>query len=103
MIAILSSHCSLKEKAEVVRFLEAEGHRVSVNNCGDETIVGVIGPTDPALESRLAALSGVRETRLDVPPYAFVSREHHPETSRVKVAGTTIGGDEVVVIRPAKV
>jgi 3-deoxy-7-phosphoheptulonate synthase len=98
MIAILSRGCSLREKADVVRFLEAEGHRVSVSTFGDETIVGVLGDTPPGLEARLASLPGVRETRRDVPPYALVSREHHPETSKVKVAGVTIGGDEVVVI-----
>jgi 3-deoxy-7-phosphoheptulonate synthase len=102
MIAILARGCPLKDKAEVVRYLEAEGHRVSVSTFGDETIVGVVGGTDPGLEARLAALPGVRETRNDVPPYAYVSREHHPETSKVKVGGVTggvvIGGDEIVVI-----
>lgn len=98
MIAILTAGCSLRDKADVVRFLEDDGYRVSVSAFGDETIVGVIGETAPGLEPRLAALPGVRETRKDVPPYALVSREHHPETSRVRVGGVTIGGDEVVVI-----
>jgi len=98
VIAILSRDCTLREKADVVRFLETEGYRVSVGTFGDETIVGVVGATGAGLEERVAALPGVRETRRDVPPYALVSREHHPETSKVKVAGVAIGGDEIVVI-----
>jgi 3-deoxy-7-phosphoheptulonate synthase len=98
MIAILSRACTLRDKADVVRFLEQEGCRVSVSTFGEETIVGVIGETAPGLEGRVGALAGVREIRRDVPPYALVSREHHPETSMVKVAGVAIGGPEVVVI-----
>jgi len=98
MIAILARGVSLREKADIVRFLESEGHRVSVGTLDGETIVGVLGPCDDGLASRLAGWPGVRETRRDVPPYALVSREHHPATSTVKVAGITIGGDDVVVI-----
>jgi 3-deoxy-7-phosphoheptulonate synthase len=98
MIAILSSGCSLKEKTDVVRQLEVLGYRVSVSPFGRETIVGVVGASPPELEARLAAMPGVRETRRDVPPYALVSREHHPETTVVRAAGVEIGGNEAVVI-----
>jgi 3-deoxy-7-phosphoheptulonate synthase len=98
MIAILGRECTLKQKTDVVRRLEGEGYSVTVNVHGDETIVGVLGVAQPGLEQRLRAMPGVRETRHDVPPYALVSRAHHPETTRVRASGVTIGGDEVVVI-----
>ncbi len=98
MIAILSRECTLKQKADVVRLLESDGYRVTVGVRGDETIVGVLGAAPPGLAERLATMPGVRETRHDVPPYALVSRAHHPETTRVRASGVTIGGDEIVVI-----
>jgi 3-deoxy-7-phosphoheptulonate synthase len=98
MIAILGRDCTLKQKTDVVRSLEGEGYSVTVNVHGEETIVGVLGVALPGLEDRLRAMPGVRETRHDVPPYALVSRAHHPETTRVRASGVTIGGDEVVVI-----
>jgi 3-deoxy-7-phosphoheptulonate synthase len=98
MIAILGKDCTLKQKADVVRRLEGEGYSVTVNVHGDETIVGVLGAALPGLAELLSAMPGVRETRHDVPPYALVSRAHHPETTRVKASGVTIGGEEIVVI-----
>ena len=98
MIAILGRDCTLKQKSDVVRRLEGEGYSVTVNVHGDETVVGVLGASLPGLEEILKSMPGVRETRHDVPPYALVSRAHHPETSRVRASGVTIGGEEVVVM-----
>jgi len=98
MIAILSRDCSLKEKADVVRSLESEGYRVTVGVLDDEIVISVLGVPRLGLEERLATMPGVRETRRDVPPYALVARAHHPETTRVKAGGVTIGGREIVVI-----
>jgi len=98
MIAILEPHCTLKEKSDVVRRLESEGYRVTVGMHADGTIVGVAGAAEPGLAERLAAMPGVREIRHDVPAYALVSRAHHPENTRVKVGGVTIGGEAIVVM-----
>jgi 3-deoxy-7-phosphoheptulonate synthase len=98
MIAILHRACSLRDKSDVVRRLESEGYRVIVGVHGDDTIIGVLGTARPGLEERLSLMPGVRETRTDDPPYSLVSRAHHPETTRVTVAGVTIGGREIAVI-----
>ena len=98
MIAILERACTLKQKTDVVRLLEEEGYRVTVAPLGEETIVGILGAAGPGLEERLAGLPGVRRVDRDVPPYALVSRTHHPETTTIRVGEVTIGADEVVVI-----
>ncbi len=98
MIAVLERGCPLKVRAEIVRFVEAEGFRLLVTETGGESLVGVIGPGAEALAPRLAAMPGVAEVRPVAAPYPQVSREHHPEPTRVKVGPVTIGGDEVVVI-----
>jgi 3-deoxy-7-phosphoheptulonate synthase len=98
MIAILDRACTLQEKTDVVRKLETHGCRVTVGINGDETILGIVGTVPPGVEEELARMPGVRDTRRDVPSYALVSRAHHPETTRVRVGGVTVGGPEVVVI-----
>jgi 3-deoxy-7-phosphoheptulonate synthase len=98
MIATLTANCSLKEKTDIVRFLEAEGVRVQVSVAGERTLIGVVGEVDEPLVTRLLAMPGVEQIKRNTAPYPLVSREQHPEPSKVKVAGVAIGGEEIVVI-----
>jgi 3-deoxy-7-phosphoheptulonate synthase len=98
MIAVLDGACPVKIKAEVIRFIEGQGFRVQVSDCNGESLVGVIGPGAAALGEKLAAMPGVREIRPIAAPYPLVSREHHPEATRVKIDKVVFGGEEVVVM-----
>ncbi|MEN8143949.1 MAG: 3-deoxy-7-phosphoheptulonate synthase [Gemmatimonadota bacterium] len=98
MIAVLEPGCSVKTKAEVVRFVEQAGYRVQVSESGGESLVGVVGQGAEALAEALSGLDGVREVRTGQPPYPLVSREQHPEPGRVKVGNVTFGGSEIIVI-----
>lgn len=98
MIAVLEKACPLKQKAKIVSFVESAGFRVQVSEHDDQSLIGVIGPGAEKLAEALAAMPGVHEIRPVAPPYPLVSREHHPESTRVKVEGVTVGGTELVVI-----
>src|SRR4029434_11166778 len=98
MIVTLNRECPLRDKAEVVRLLEQEGLRVQVNELADETFIGAVGQVIPGLEIRLRAMPGVRTVDVTALPYPLVSREHHPEPTRVKVEDVVIGGAEIIVI-----
>ena len=98
MIAILEKGCPLKHKAEIVSFVESSGFRVQVSESDDQSLVGVIGPGADKLADALAAMPGVAEIRPVAPPYPLVSREHHPDSTRVKVEGVTVGGPELIVM-----
>lgn len=98
MIAVLAKGCPLKQKADIVRLVEGAGFRVQVSEHEEESLIGVIGPGAGELADQLAAMPGVREIRPVAPPYPLVSREQHPEPSRVKVHDVTVGGSELVVI-----
>ncbi len=98
MIAVLDRSCSIKVKAEVIRFIEGQGFRVQVSECAGESLVGVIGAGGSAIGEKLAAMPGVREIRPAAAPYPLASREQHPEATRVKIGKFVIGGDEVVVM-----
>ena len=100
MIAVIDPTCSLRDKAEVVRFVESRGLRVQVSETGDESLLAVIGEAPADLAGALAALPCVLEVRRDSPPYALVSRAHRTddETTRVRVGDVRFGGVAVVVI-----
>ncbi|HHN75219.1 MAG TPA: 3-deoxy-7-phosphoheptulonate synthase [Acidobacteria bacterium] len=98
MIAVLARGCSVRVKAEIVRFIEGRGFRVQVSQADGRSLVGVIGDGAARLAEPLAAMSGVEEVRPAARPYPLVAREHHPRATRVKIGDVTIGGEEVVVI-----
>ncbi|MGB7861640.1 MAG: 3-deoxy-7-phosphoheptulonate synthase [Acidimicrobiia bacterium] len=98
MIVVLDRDCSLKDKAAVVRFVEQRGGRLLVSVVGEETHIGLIDSEAQSLVSSITEMPGVAEVRAVAPPYPHVSREHHPESSEVRVGGVVIGGTEVVVI-----
>jgi 3-deoxy-7-phosphoheptulonate synthase len=62
------------------------------------SLVGVVGEGAATLADQLAQLPGVKEIRPVAPPYPLVSRDHHPEATRVKITSVTIGGSAIVVI-----
>ena len=107
MIAILDRACTLKQKTDVVRLLEEEGYRVTVAPLGAQTIVGILGAAAPGLEDRLAHLPGVSRVDREVPPYALVSRIHHPEPTTIRVGGHWNGeghrlGGELLAAEPCE-
>ncbi len=98
MIAVLEKGCPLKAKAEIVRFIENAGFRVHVSEDEQQSTVAVIGQGAEALAAPLAGMRGVREVRPGSPPYPLVSREQHPEPTRVKVDDVVVGGERLCVI-----
>ena len=98
MIAVLEKNCPLKLKADIVRVVEGAGFRVQVSEHEHASLVGVIGPGAEALAERLAAMPGVKEIRPVAPPYPLVSREQHPDPTRIKIDRIVVGGSDLVVM-----
>ena len=98
MIAVLEKNCALKQKAEIVRMIEGKGFRVQVSETEEASLVGVVGPGAQSLAEELEKMPGVVEVRPVAPPYPQVSREHHPESTRVKIADTVVGGEDLVIM-----
>ncbi len=71
---------------------------MQVSESDSQTLVGVIGPGTDKLADALVEMPGVVEVGPVAPPYPLVSREHHPDSTRVKVDGVTVGGPELIVI-----
>ncbi len=98
MIAVLESSCTLKDKAAIVRTVEAEGFRVQVSEAEGRSLVGVVGAGAARMEAVLRGLPGVAEVRTSAPPWPLVSRENRSHPTRVRLGDALVGGEEVVVI-----
>jgi 3-deoxy-7-phosphoheptulonate synthase len=98
MIAILSKNCPLSHKAYVVRLIESTGCRVVVSETDEETRMGVVGSVPDDLAVRLLAADGVSEVRTDTAPYPMVSRESHPDPTRIKIRDVVVGGTQIAII-----
>jgi 3-deoxy-7-phosphoheptulonate synthase len=69
-----------------------------VSEIGDETHIGLIGTESQSLAGEIESMPGVAELRAVAAPYPQVARDHHPESSEVRVGDVRIGGNEVVVM-----
>ena len=98
MIAILEKNCSVRNKAALVRFLESAGLRVQVSERSGQTLIGIIGQDVAGVSDMVESMPGVVALSRVAPPYPLVSREHHPEDTRVKVGHVRIGGSGIVLI-----
>ena len=98
MIAILTKDCPLAHKAGVVRLIEEAGCRVVVSETQNETRMGVVGSAAQDLALRLSAAPGVIDVRTDTPPYPMVSRDAHPDPTRIKIRDAVVGGNDLAII-----
>ena len=78
--------------------IEREGFTVQISETHDASLIGVIGHGAERLAESLRNMPGVRELRAVAPPYPLVSRENHPEQSRVKLDATTVVGRNSIVV-----
>ena len=66
------------------------------------TIIGVIGDEQKISAEPLRAIPGVADVIPVLPPYKLASREAHPQSSIVDVAGVKIGvGSWALSVKPA--
>src|SRR3954465_1277049 len=98
MVVVRAPGASAEELAAVVRTVEDAGGSAFVSRGVHRTIVGLVGDVEQFETLNLRTLPGVGEVvRISV-PYKLVSRENHPSTSTVTVAGVPIGPDTFTLI-----
>ena len=98
MIIILKSNVSDEQIAHVIERVEALGLKAHLSKGTYRTIVGVIGDEHKIGAEPLRAIPGVQEVIPVLPPYKLASREAHPQSSIVDVAGVKIGGGNLAMI-----
>lgn len=98
MVIIMQSDATEKDMADVIAVIESQGLTAKVMEGAQQKIVGVIGDKTRLAACAIDALSGVERSVAISKSYKLVSREFHPQSSVIDVAGIPIGGDEFVVM-----
>src|SRR6185437_12186269 len=98
MVVVMTSEATAEEVEAVVRTVEAAGGDAFVSRGVHRTIVGLVGDIERFETLNLAGLPGVSDVVRISSAYKLVSRENHPETSTVTVAGVPIGPDTFTLI-----
>lgn len=99
MIISMKRFATREEVEHVCERIREFGFKVH-SIVGDERVViGAVGVGDvtPCIEM-LEAASGVETAVRISAPYKFVSREFKPTSTRIKVNGAEVGGDEFIVM-----
>jgi 3-deoxy-7-phosphoheptulonate synthase len=99
MIISMKLHASKDEVAQVRSRIEEFGYKVHSIEGEERVVIGAVGIGDvtQCLESIEAMPCVERAVRISA-PYKFVSREFRPAKTEITVRGTTIGGNEFVVM-----
>jgi 3-deoxy-7-phosphoheptulonate synthase len=91
MVVVMTSEATAEELDAVVQTVEAAGGSAFVSRGVHRTIVGLVGDVELFETLNLDALPGVGNVVRISSAYKLVSRENHPDTSTVYVAGVPIG------------
>jgi 3-deoxy-7-phosphoheptulonate synthase len=98
VIIILQSGVSDEQVGHVIERVEALGMKAHLSRGTFRTIIGVIGDEQKIGAEPLRAIAGVADVIPVLPPYKLASREAHPQSSIVDVAGVKIGGGNLGMI-----
>jgi 3-deoxy-7-phosphoheptulonate synthase len=98
MIAVLKPACPLRDKAQLVAWIEACGLRVHLDRSEQHEWIGILGDGAEGLAAELRAHPAVQELRALETPYALASRAFRPRPSVVRVGSVELGGPEAIVM-----
>src|SRR2546426_2104668 len=103
MIISMKLHATREEIDDVRKQVEHFGYKVHSIEGEERVVIGVVGVGDvTACMESVEALPQVEKVVRISAPYKFVSKEFRKEKTRIRVNGTEIGGDEVVVMAGAR-
>ena len=104
MVIIMNPEATAENIKAVIRTIEDAGLEAKVMDGASQRIVGVIGDKRKLGDVTFEAMDGVEKTVAISKSYKLASREFHPRSSVVDVAGVKIGdGTPVVMSGPCAV
>jgi 3-deoxy-7-phosphoheptulonate synthase len=99
MIISMKRHATREEIEAVTAQVNHFGYKVHSIEGEERVVIGVVGVGDvTACMESIEAMPQVENVMRISAPYKFVSKEFRKEKTRIRVNGTTIGGDEFVVM-----
>jgi 3-deoxy-7-phosphoheptulonate synthase len=98
MIVVMKDQATELQIQQVQEKLTALGFQVHRSDGVNQTILGAVGEKRGIDFRDLELLTGVREVIPVTKPYKLVSRDFHPDDTRIKIKDVEIGGNTVVVM-----
>src|SRR4051794_22104643 len=98
MVVVMAADASAEGLDAVGQTVQAAGGSAFVSRGVHRTIVGLVGDVEQFETLNLRALPGVSDVVRISSAYKLVSRENHPATSTVTVAGVPIGPQTFTLI-----
>ena len=104
MVIIMNVDATAEDIKEVIEVIEGAGLQAKVMEGSQQKIVGVIGDKSRLASVPIDAMDGVEKSVEISKSYKLASREFHPVSSVIDVAGVKIGdGTPVVMAGPCAV
>ncbi|MDT8420476.1 MAG: 3-deoxy-7-phosphoheptulonate synthase [Desulfuromonadales bacterium] len=98
MLIVMHQHATDEQIRAIKHAVEAMGLRAEPIPGGERTAIGVLDNQGYVDDSTIRELPGVREVIHVSKPYKLVSRDFHPESTVVEVAGIKVGDGQPPVI-----
>ena len=98
MVIIMNPDATKQNIDEVVAIIESVGLEAKIMEGTQQKIVGVIGDKTRMASIAVDAMDGVEQSVEISKSYKLASREFHPQSSVIDVAGVKIGGGNLVVM-----
>lgn len=98
MLIVMRRDASKEEIDEVIKKIESLGWQAKPIPGGERTAIGILRNTQPVDPALFLGMSGVRDAISVSKPYKLVSREMHPEDTRIAFEGFEIGGDALILM-----
>jgi 3-deoxy-7-phosphoheptulonate synthase len=103
MVVVMKPNADEAQIQAVIDKIQALGMQTHVSRGTERTIIGLVGDERQVDFDSIAALPGVERAMPVLRPYKYVSRNVHPETVVVDVAGVRIGEELVFMAGPCSV
>ena len=91
MIIILKQNANEAKVKALLEEVQQQGMQTHYSQGSDVTIIGLVGDTSRVDEDKLRANDVVADVRRISEPYKAANRRFHPDDTRIKVGGHTIG------------
>ncbi|HKB59539.1 MAG TPA: 3-deoxy-7-phosphoheptulonate synthase [Gallionellaceae bacterium] len=98
MIIVMGRNVTDEQIGAVVKKLEAAGLQANISRGIERTVIGAIGDERSLDPDMFTPLPGVESAMHIAKQYKIVSRESHPESTVISIAGVPLGGKQVQVI-----
>ena len=98
MVIVMAGEAAPQDVQAVVSLVRDFGGEAYVSHGVSRTVIGLVGDVEQFAALNIGAMRGVASVTRISAQYKLVSREHHPQRSKVEVGGVPIGPDTVTLI-----